>query len=130
MSIRPARPATIRSARPSIDRRRPRGATRLGPAGAAGPLAARWSDRVQLVVGSATSDKLRDIHALWFNILLGLIVLHVLAIIFYRWRGKHLTKPMITGRAALDPGAQPMRPGKWWAALICLAVSIGMVRWI
>src|SRR5437764_618973 len=117
MSIRPARPATIRSARPNIDRRRPRGATRLGPAGAAGPLAR--------LVSSDTSDKVRDIHAFWFNIVLGLIVLHVLAIIFYRWRGKHLTKPMITGRAALDPGAQPMRPGKWWVSLICLAVSIG-----
>ena len=24
---------------------------------------------------------------------------------------------MITGRAALDPDAEPMRPGKWWVAL-------------
>jgi len=82
------------------------------------------------LISSDTSDKVRDIHALWFNVVLGLIVLHVLAILFYRWRGKHLTKPMITGRAALDPGVQPMRPGKWWAAVICLAVSIGIVRWI
>jgi cytochrome b len=82
------------------------------------------------LVSSDTSDNARGIHAFWFNVVLGLIVLHVLAIIFYRWRGKHLTKPMITGRAALDPGVQPMRPGKWWVALICLAVSIGIVRWI
>lgn len=82
------------------------------------------------LISSDTSDKVRDIHALWFNVVLGLIALHVLAILFYRWRGKHLTKPMITGRAALDPGVQPMRPGKWWAAVICLAVSIGIVRWI
>ena len=82
------------------------------------------------LISSDTSDKVRDIHTLWFNVVLGLIALHVLAILFYRWRGKHLTKPMITGRAALDPGVQPMRPGKWWAAVICLAVSIGIVRWI
>jgi hypothetical protein len=37
---------------------------------------------------------------------------------------------MITGRAALDPTAQPMRPGKWWVALLCLAVAIGVVRWV
>jgi len=54
----------------------------------------------------------------------------VAAILFYRLKGKRLTRPMITGRAAIAPGAQPMRPGKWWVALICLAVSIGIVRWV
>jgi cytochrome b len=82
------------------------------------------------LVSIDTSDKARDLHELWFNVVLGLIVLHVAAIIFYRLRGQHLTKPMITGRAPLDPGAQPMRPGKWWVALICLGVSIGIVRWV
>jgi hypothetical protein len=23
-----------------------------------------------------------------------------------------------------------MRQGKWWAALICLAIAIGIVRWV
>jgi cytochrome b len=82
------------------------------------------------LVSSDTSDKVRDLHELCFNIILGVIALHVAAIIFYRWRGKHLTRPMITGRALVAPGMQPMRPGKWWVALICLAVSIGIVRWI
>ncbi len=82
------------------------------------------------LVSIDTSDKARDIHELWFNVILALIVLHVGAILFYRLRGKHLTKPMITGRAVLDPGAQPMRPGKWWVAVICLAISIGIVRWV
>ena len=82
------------------------------------------------LVSTDTSDTARDIHELWFNVILGLIVLHVLAIIFYRLRGKHLTLPMITGRARLEPGSAPMRPGKWWAALICLAVGIAITRWI
>ena len=82
------------------------------------------------LVSSDTSDKARDLHELWFNIILGLVLLHVAAIILYRVRGKHLTKPMITGRALLDPGVRPMRPGKWWTALICLAVALGIVRWI
>jgi cytochrome b len=77
-----------------------------------------------------TSDRAREIHELWFNVILGLIVLHVAAIIFYRLRGKNLTKPMITGRAALAPGTEPMRSGKWWAALVCLAVALGITRWI
>ena len=83
------------------------------------------------LVSSDTSDRARDLHELWFETaIVGLVALHIAAIIFYRLRGKHLTKPMITGRAELDPGAEPMRPGKWWVAVICLAVSIGIVRWV
>ena len=82
------------------------------------------------LVSSDTSDKARDIHELWFNVILALIALHVLAIVYYRLRGKKLTLPMITGRAALEPGTQPMRPGKWWVALICLAVAIAVTRWV
>jgi cytochrome b len=82
------------------------------------------------LVSSDTSDRARDLHETWFNVVLAVILLHVAAIIFYRVRGKHLTKPMLTGRTRLDPGVQPMRPGKWWVALICLGVSIGIVRWV
>ena len=82
------------------------------------------------LVSTDTSDTARDIHELWFNVILGLIVLHVIAIVFYRIRGKRLTKPMITGRAAIDPGTEPMRPAKWWVALICLAVGVGITRWV
>ena len=67
------------------------------------------------LVSSDTSDKARDIHELWFNVVLGLIVLHVAAIIFFRLRGRHLTKPMITGKAALDPQRRRCAPanGGW-----------------
>jgi cytochrome b len=82
------------------------------------------------LVSSDTSDAIRDVHELWFNVVLALVVLHVGAILFYRMRGQHLTKPMITGRATLDPAAAPMRPGKWWIALLCLAAGIGVTRWI
>lgn len=82
------------------------------------------------LVSIDTSDHARDLHETWFNVILSLIVLHIAAVIFYRLRGKGLTKSMITGRGVLTPGTQPMRPGKWWAALICLVVGIGITRWI
>jgi cytochrome b len=82
------------------------------------------------LVTSDTSDKIRDMHELWFNVVLGLVILHIGAILFYRLRSKHLTKRMITGRAVLNPGVQPMKPGKWCVALICLAIAFGIVRWI
>lgn len=82
------------------------------------------------LVSTDTSDKARDIHELWFNVICALIALHLLAILYYRLRGRKLTMPMITGRASPTPGTEPMRPGKWWVALICLAVGIGITRWI
>jgi cytochrome b len=82
------------------------------------------------LVSTDTSDKARDIHELWFNVLLGLIALHVAAIIFYRLCGKTLTKSMITGRAPHQAGIEPMRRGEWWVALICLVVGIGITRWV
>ena len=88
----------------------------------AGPLAG--------LISSDASDTARDIHELWFNVILFLIVLHVAAIAYYRVRGRPLTKAMITGKAALSPEVEPMRPGKWWAALICLAIAFALSRWV
>jgi cytochrome b len=89
----------------------------------AGPLAG--------LVSVDTSDSIREIHEFWFEyVILPLIGLHVAAILFYRVRGKPLTLSMITGRAELDPRAAPMRPGKWWVALICLAITLAVSRWV
>jgi cytochrome b len=80
------------------------------------------------LVSVGTSDKARDIHELWFNVILGLIALHLLAILYYRLRGKKLIMPMITGRA--KHASIGMRRGKWWVALICLGIGIGITRWV
>jgi len=78
-----------------------------------------------------TSDKLSDIHEAWFNVVLGLIILHLAAIAFYRVvRKQRLTAPMITGMGAIDAEAEPMRPGKWWVALLCLVAALAITRWI
>jgi cytochrome b len=83
------------------------------------------------LVSIDTSDAMRELHEQAFNVLLALIALHVAAILFYRVAlGKNLLGPMITGRGRLEAGVEPMRPGKWWVALICLAAGIGITRWI
>ena len=88
-----------------------------------GPLAS--------LVSPGISDKARDIHEEWFEyVIVPLIALHIAAILFYRLRGKALTKAMITGKAELDPSEQPMRPAKWWVALICVAIAFGIARWV
>lgn len=83
------------------------------------------------LVSSGTSDTARDIHEEWFEfVIVPLIALHVAAILFYRLRGKTLTKAMITGRAEFPSGVTPMRTAKWWVALICIVVALGIARWI
>lgn len=83
------------------------------------------------LVSFETAEAAHEVHELTFNLLLVLIGLHVAAILFYRVvLGKKLTRPMITGRAALDPKAEPMRPGRWWVGLLCLALALAVTRWI
>jgi cytochrome b len=88
-----------------------------------GPLSGFVSDH--------TSRDIAELHEDFFNIMLVVIGLHVAAILFY-WIAKkqNLLGPMLTGKARLDPGTQPMRPGKWWVALLCLIAAIAVCRWI
>ena len=77
------------------------------------------------------AEAAHDVHEVVFNVLLVFIGLHVAAILFYRlFLGKKLVGPMITGRAALDPDVEPMRPGRGWVAILCLVAALGLTRWI
>ena len=77
------------------------------------------------------SEEITDLHDKFFDILLILIGVHIAAILFYAsFKRTNLVGPMLTGRAAVDPEATPMRPGKWWVALICLVVALATTRWI
>jgi cytochrome b len=82
------------------------------------------------LVSMDMSEWAREWHEDLVNVLLALIGLHVAAIIFYRLRGKRLLKPMITGRGEVEPGVQPMKPAKWWVAILCLIGAIGITRWV
>ena len=83
------------------------------------------------LVSFDTAEAAHDVHEFTFDVLLVLIGLHVAAILFYRlFLGKELVGPMITGRAGLDPKAEPMRPARWWAAFLCVAAALAITRWI
>jgi cytochrome b len=77
------------------------------------------------------ADVAHEVHDLLFNVLLTFVALHVAAILFYRLvLGKKLVGPMITGRAALDPDVEPMRPARGWLAVVCLLAALAITRWI
>lgn len=62
-------------------------------------------------------------HELGFNVLLGLIVLHIGAVVVYAVRGRNLTWPMITGRKALAEGAQAPAPARAWSLAVGIALA-------
>jgi cytochrome b len=82
------------------------------------------------LVSIGVSDTATELHEELFNVLLALIGLHIAAILYYRFKGKKLVRTMITGKGEVEPGVQPMRPGKGWVAILCLIVAIGITRWI
>jgi cytochrome b len=82
-------------------------------------------------IGFEASERVHDLHEELFDVLLVFIGLHIAAVLFYRLAfSNELTWPMITGRAELAPGIEPMRPGKWWVALLCLFAAVAVTRWI
>ncbi|MEO6581728.1 MAG: cytochrome b/b6 domain-containing protein [Sphingomicrobium sp.] len=88
-----------------------------------GPLAS--------LVSIDATDTARDFHELWFYVLLALIVMHIGAILYYRFMlSTKLTSSMISGRLALKPGTEPMRPARWWVAVLCLAAAFAVARWV
>ncbi len=86
-----------------------------------GPLAA--------LVDKATSDQLTSLHHLAFDLLLGLIGLHLAAIAYYRLaRRENLVKPMFSGWKEGEFAEQPSyRPAPWPAMLLAVAVAGGVV---
>lgn len=87
-----------------------------------GPLAS--------LVSKDTSDFLTGLHLRHVNILLALVGLHVLAIAWYRLRGRRLVPPMITGRdRQAPPGTASSRDDTKLrlGALAIVAVIAGIV---
>ena len=82
-------------------------------------------------VSSAVADPATAWHSEWGQwLLLGLIALHVLAIVIYRLRGRNLVAPMLHGDKALPPDAQlPVsadHAGRRWLALLLLGIGAAL----
>lgn len=72
-----------------------------------------------------------SVHHLAFSIVQVLVLLHVLAIAYYRLRDRRLIVPMITGRdRQLAPGAAEVTGGGALRAIIVLAVALGLGWWV
>ena len=83
------------------------------------------------LVSGDIAEIAHEIHETVFNLLLLFVGVHIAAILFYRlFLGKKLVGPMISGKEALDPDVEPMRPARGWIAVVCLLVALAITRWI
>ena len=79
------------------------------------------------LVGKKTSDTLTVIHESAGDVLIGLIVLHLAAVLVHYLRGDNLVKPMVTGvKPGVDPaeGDAPARPAAFLAAAALAAAIV------
>jgi cytochrome b len=89
------------------------------------------SGPLNYLVDYDTAEWAREMHELGFNVILGVIAIHVLAILYYLTiRRDNLVTPMISGSARLSAGANPPRMAHWWLAPICLVIAWAFGGWI
>ena len=70
-----------------------------------------WDGPLKALVSGETSDLLTTLHRLNRFVLIGLILVHVGAIVFYsRVKKERLVGPMVTGDRDYPPGAPPPAP--------------------
>jgi cytochrome b len=76
---------------------------------------------------NSVTDALGAAHEVLFNVLAGLILLHVGAVLYHQLvRKEDLLRPMLWGRTADRSGAEPAVP--WWWALP-LVLLLGLLLW-
>jgi cytochrome b len=76
-------------------------------------------------------DWLSSIHLANFDLILAAVVLHVVAIVAYRYvKGHRLVAAMVSGRKTLPAHVGQPRLGSPWLALTLLAASAALVSWI
>lgn len=74
---------------------------------------------------------LAEIHEISFTVLQVLVGVHVLAIIFYRLRGNHLTRAMVTGNADRSDGFEgELVPASTVTLLVVIAITAAFAWWI
>jgi cytochrome b len=82
------------------------------------------------LVGVMTADTITELHETFFNVLLGLIVLHLAAITWYAVKGEDLVSPMVGGARPPLAGVAGIGPLPWLRGIVAAAVAAGLALWI
>lgn len=81
------------------------------------------------LVSSSLSSDITRLHKLGMWVIIGLIVVHVLAIVAHFALKKHnLVKPMLTGKTEQQyPEQKPAQGGRWLAFICAAVIALGVV---
>jgi len=82
------------------------------------------------LAGVMLADTITEWHETFFNVLAGLIVLHLAAITFYAVRGNDLVSPMLGGARPPLAGVTGIGPMPWGRGLLAIALAAGFALWI
>jgi cytochrome b len=87
------------------------------------------SGPLSLYVSFEAGRSAAEWHELVFNALMTLIVVHVLAVVYYLvFRRQNLTGAMFTGRRAFDREMAPMTPASW-SRVVIGAIGAAAITW-
>jgi cytochrome b len=92
-----------------------------------------WAGPYNPAVSGETAETLTSFHHFNFNVILGAIVLHLIAIAFYAFAKRHyLVPPMLHGMklATVVPEHEAIASSQGLKALIVAAVSAAAVWWL
>jgi cytochrome b len=82
------------------------------------------------LVGVMLADTVTEWHETFFNVLAGLILLHLAAITYYAVRGNDLVSPMLGGARPPLAGVTGIGPMPWGRGLLAIALAAGFALWI
>ena len=92
-----------------------------------------WAGPYNAAVSSSTASTLSTIHSINFNIILGVVGLHISAILFYAlYKRQNLVVPMLHGHlpAALVPEHEAINSSQLIKALVVSALAACFVYWL
>lgn len=82
------------------------------------------------LVGVTLADAITEVHEAFFNVLAGLIVLHLAAITYYAVKGDDLVSPMVGGSRPPMAGFTGIGPLPWVKGLIAVVLAAAVALWI
>jgi len=89
------------------------------------------SGPLNFLVSYDTAKEVSELHEAMFNVILGLIVLHLAAIVYYRVvKRDNLIGPMVTGRRVFTGAVATPRIAPLWLALVCAVLAAALAVWV
>jgi cytochrome b len=89
------------------------------------------SGPLNYLVSFDTADAASELHELVFNVILGVVALHVGAILFYLVvKRDNLITPMITGRRRYDAVVEAPLMAPLWRLVVCVVAAFLIMWWV